>query len=198
MTGHSHALDRSAPAGRLADRLGGRCVVLVGMMGAGKTTVGRRLAARLGIGFVDADAEIEKAAGQSIADIFEQHGEAAFRAGEQKVIARLLEEGPRVVATGGGAFINDETRARVLERGVALWLRADFDVLMERVKRRNHRPLLRNANPRQVMRDLIAERYPVYEMAPVVVQSRDVPHDVIVNEALEALEAYLDRDGHDG
>lgn len=198
MADETSALDDTAPASALGRRLGGRAIVLVGMMGAGKTTVGRRLAARLGLEFVDADAEIERAAGQSIADIFEQHGEEAFRAGEQKVIARLLSEGPRVIATGGGAFMNERTRARVLDNGIAVWLRADFDVLMERVRRRNHRPLLRADDPEAVMRGLMSDRYPVYALAPIVVQSRDVPHDVIVDEAMDALEAYLDRDGQGG
>lgn len=183
--------DRQAASAALVDALGSRSVVMVGMMGAGKTTVGRRLAARLGIPFTDADAEIEQAAGQSIGDIFANHGEEAFRAGERRVIARLLQSGPQVLATGGGAFISDETRAQIEKAGVSVWLRANFDTLMRRVRRRSTRPLLSGDDREQVLVKLIAERYPVYAGADVTVNTRDVPHEVIVGEIVSALKAYF-------
>jgi shikimate kinase len=165
-------------------RLDGHAIVLVGLMGAGKTTVGRRLAEKLGLAFVDADHEIELAAGQTIPEIFARHGEAHFRDGERKVIARLLENGAQVLATGGGAYMNAETRAAIRRHGIAVWLRADFDLLMRRVRRRSNRPLLENADPEAVMRKLIAERYPVYAEA---VDSRDVAHASIVNTIIRTL-----------
>lgn len=172
-------------------RLGSRSVVLVGMMGAGKSSVGRRLAARLGLPFVDADAEIEAAAGCSISDIFALHGEAHFREGERKVIARLLGGGPQVLATGGGAWMNEATRATVAEKGVSVWLRADIDVLVRRVRRRNDRPLLRGTGVAAKLRSLGAERDPVYATADIIVHSRDVPHDTVVDEIMQALSAWL-------
>lgn len=175
----------------VARALGRRNVVLVGMMGAGKSTVGRRLAARLGIAFVDADAEIEKAAGQSITDIFETHGEDAFRDGERRVLARLLGDGPQVIATGGGAFMDEQIREEIAQNGISVWLKAEFDVLMRRVKRRSHRPLLRQEDPEQVMRELIDKRYPVYGQADITITTRDVPHDVIVGEIVDALAERL-------
>jgi len=175
----------------LVRALDSRSIIMVGMMGAGKTTVGRRLAARLGIPFTDADAKIEEAAGKTIADIFADHGEDDFRAGERKVIARLLESGPQVLATGGGAFICDETRAKIEQAGVSVWLRADFDTLIRRVRRRATRPLLRCGNREQVMRKLMNERYPVYAKADVTVTTRDVPHEVIVGEIVDALKAHF-------
>jgi shikimate kinase len=173
-------------------RLGDRSVVLVGMMGVGKSSVGRRLATRLAIPFVDADAEIEKAAGMSIADIFARHGEAYFRSGEARVIARLLESGPQVLATGGGAFINADTRALIKLKGVSIWLRAEVDVLLRRTgKRRNDRPLLQTADPAETLRELLAEREPTYALADLTVQSREVAHDAIVSDILTALDAFL-------
>jgi len=172
-------------------RLGGRSVVLVGIMGAGKSSVGRRLAQRLGMDFVDADDEIEAAAKLTIAEIFESFGEAYFRDGERRVIARLLAEGPHVLATGGGAYMNAETREAIGRNGVSVWLKADFDVVMNRVRRRSHRPLLQKADPEGVMRELIATRYPLYALADLTVQSRDVPHETIVEEVLAALDAML-------
>lgn len=169
--------------------LGERCVVLVGMPGAGKSSIGRRLAARLGIPFVDADAEIEKAAGMSIPDIFATHGEAAFRDGERRVIARLLAEGPAVLATGGGAFMNPETRAAVKARGVSVWLRADLDTLHARVRRRTNRPLLAVEDPRARLARLMEEREPVFALADIAVRSADAPHDNLVREILAALAA---------
>src|SRR5262245_35314068 len=147
------------------------------MMGAGKSSIGRRLAGRLGIPFVDADTEIEKAAGMSIPDIFAAHGEPYFRAGETRVIARLLESGPQVLATGGGAFMNPETRDAVRAKGISVWLRANLEVLARRIKRRNDRPLLKGADPVATLRRLIDERYPTYGEADITVESRDAPHE---------------------
>ena len=161
------------------------------MMGAGKSSIGRRVALRLGIPFVDADAEIEKAAGMTISDIFAIHGESDFRAGEARVIARLLEGGPQVLATGGGAFMNADTRAAIGAKGVSIWLKAEFDVLMRRIKRRHDRPLLKTEDPDATLRALIDERYPVYALADVTVQSREVPHDKIVDEIVSGLAALL-------
>lgn len=175
----------------LLARLGERSIVLVGLMGCGKSSVGRRLASRLGLGFVDADEEIERVAAKSIVEIFADHGEAYFRDGERRVIARLLSTGPQVLATGGGAFINPETRANIRERGISIWLRADLPVLMRRVSKRDTRPLLKNGDPEATMRDLMAKRYPIYADADIIIESRDVPHDVIVNEVIAALKAKL-------
>src|SRR5262245_4911361 len=169
--------------------LNGRSIVLVGLMGAGKSTVGRRLAQKLGLEFTDADAEIERAAGKAVPDIFRDHGEAYFREGERKVIARLLDSGPQVLATGGGAFMNEETRHNIAHRGISVWLRADMNLLMKRVRRRDNRPLLKAEDPVEVMRQLIAQRYPVYGQADVTVESRDVPHNSIVSDVIRALAA---------
>ena len=171
--------------------IGARSIVLIGLMGAGKTTVGRRLARRLNLPFTDADTEIERAAGKSVADIFSEDGEAFFRAGEERVIARLLEEGPQVLATGGGAWMSERTRRLVAEKGISVWLMADLDILMERVSRRPGRPLLSAPDPRAVMRDLMEKRYPVYDEADITVESRDVPHQVIVNDIIRALARCL-------
>jgi shikimate kinase len=165
-----------------------RTIVLIGMMGAGKTTVGRRLAAKLGLEFVDADSEIEAAAGCSIEDIFERHGEQAFRDGERRVIKRLLDGPARVLATGGGAFMDPETRARIHEHGLSVWLRADLDVLLERCLRRTHRPLLQRGDPRQTLERLIAQRYPVYAEADITVESGPGPHDAVVDEIVKQLQ----------
>jgi shikimate kinase len=169
--------------------LGTRSIVMVGLMGCGKSAIGRRLASVLDLPFVDADDEIEQAAGKSITEIFADHGEAHFRDGERKVIARLLRAGPQVLATGGGAFMNEETRAAVRRSGISVWLRAELPVLMRRVSKRDNRPLLKAADPEAVMRQLMEARYPVYRTADVTVESRDVPHDIIVNEILAALTA---------
>jgi shikimate kinase len=160
-------------------------------MGAGKSAVGRRLASRIGLKFIDADQEIEKAAGCSIADIFEFHGEPAFRAGERRVVARLLNEPPHVLATGGGAFMDPETRERIRERGVSVWLRADLELLLARVSRRNDRPLLKDGDKREILTKLIAERHPVYAEADIVVDSEDVPHDRMVDKIIAALNAHF-------
>ena len=167
--------------------LGMRSVVLVGMMGAGKSTIGRRLSARLGLLFVDADAEIEAAHSMPIPDIFERYGEPYFRDGEMRVIARLLSNGPAVIATGGGAFMRQETRERIREQAVSIWLKADSDIIMRRVKRRSDRPLLQTVDPEATVERLIREREPVYGLADVTVWSRDVPHEKIVDECVGAL-----------
>jgi shikimate kinase/3-dehydroquinate synthase len=167
-----------------------RSIVLVGLMGAGKTTIGRRLAQKLGLGFVDADVEIERAAGESIPEIFERHGEAAFREGERRVIARLLEGERRVLATGGGAFMDESTRALIAEQGISIWLHAELDVLMRRVARRNNRPLLKQGDPRATMERLIAERYPVYATADIKVESIEGPHETVVDDVLALLDTY--------
>ena len=167
--------------------LGPRSVVLIGLMGAGKTAVGRRLANRLDLPFIDADSEIEVAAGASISEIFAEHGEAYFRQGERKVIARLLENGPQVLATGGGAYMNPDTRANIKAHGLSVWLKADIKVLMKRVGRRDNRPLLAAGDPEKMMKRLMEERYPRYAEADVTVESRDVPHDVIVGAVIDAL-----------
>ena len=167
--------------------LGRGSIVLVGMMGSGKSSIGRRLAARLGIPFADADAEIEEAAGMSIADIFEVHGESSFRSGEARVIARLLDNGPQVLATGGGAFMNPDTRALIRAKGISVWLKAEFELLYRRIKRRNDRPLLKTEDPAARLQSLIEERYPVYAESDVTVHSREVPHETIVEEIVAAL-----------
>ncbi|SOB86806.1 shikimate kinase [Sphingomonas guangdongensis] len=164
-----------------------RPIVLVGLMGAGKSTVGRRLAQRLGLAFVDADTEIETAAGMTVAEIFERFGEAHFRDGERRVIARLIDGTPKVIATGGGAFINDETRALILREATAIWLDADPAVLAERVRRRDTRPLLRGRDPHQVLRDLAHTRNPIYAQAPIRIPSVHAPHEATVTAILRAL-----------
>ena len=164
-----------------------RTIALVGMMGAGKSSVGRRLAARLGVPFCDADAEIEAAAGCTISDIFEQYGESAFRDGERKVIGRLLAEPPHVMATGGGAFIDPETRAHVKECAISVWLKAPVDVLLARVHRKDNRPLLKAGEPREVLERLLREREPTYALADIAVESENGPHGETVERILAAL-----------
>jgi shikimate kinase len=171
----------------LTTALGRRSIVMIGMMGAGKSSIGKRLAARLGIPFADADAAIEEAAGMSVADIFEAHGEPSFRSGEARVIARLLDNGPQVLATGGGSFVNRETRARIHEKGISVWLKADVEVLLRRVKRRDNRPLLRNDDPAATLTALLAGREPFYSEADLTVVSREVPHEIIVEEIVTLL-----------
>lgn len=177
---------------RLRAALGPRAVVLVGMMGAGKSSVGRRLAAALDLPFVDADNEIEAAAGgMTIPEIFATHGEAYFRAREAKVIARLLEDGPRVLATGGGAWLDPDTRARIAQGGVSIWLKAEVDVLLKRVRKRSNRPLLATADPEAALRALVEARYPVYGLADLTVISRDAPHEHVIADLIAALEGRL-------
>jgi shikimate kinase len=186
-----HGISVVPPDVGLLRALGKRSIVLIGIMGAGKSSVGRRLAARLGLSFTDADAEIEAAAGMSISDIFETHGEPAFRSGEARVIARLLEGGPQVLATGGGAFMRGDTRAAIGVKGISVWLRAEFEVLMRRIKRRTDRPLLKTDDPAATMRRLMQERYPIYAQADLIIESREVPHSIIVDEILVALGQHL-------
>lgn len=186
----------------LLARLGSRPIVLVGMMGAGKTTVGRRLAARLGRHFVDSDEEIERAANMTIPDIFATHGEADFRAGEARVIARLLRDPHIVLGTGGGAFVNPETRELIKAGAVSVWIRAEVDLLFARVSRRANRPLLQTADPRATLEALVAARYPIYAEADVTVASADVPQDLVASDIIEAVLVYLrtpaERLAHDG
>lgn len=182
----------TAPEAAIVAALGARSIVLVGMMGAGKSTVGRRLAARLHIPFLDADHEIEAAhAGMTITEIFAAHGEPYFRDGEARVIARLLESGPGVLATGGGAFMREETRERIRHKAVSIWLDVEGDVILKRVKRRADRPLLQTADPAATIEKLIVERSPTYSQADITVASRDVVHEKIVDECVDALQAYL-------
>lgn len=175
---------------------GDRVIVLVGLMGAGKTTVGRRLANRLDISFVDADAEIEAAAGMTIPEIFAQHGEQHFREGERKVIARLLQQDGGVLATGGGAFMDPDTRAQIKRDAVSVWLRAEVGLLLKRVGRRNNRPLLKQGDPAEIMARLRDERYPVYAQADITVDSTDVPHEEIVDVIIAALQSYFSEPHH--
>lgn len=170
-----------------------RPVVLVGMMGVGKTSVGRKLASLLRMPFIDADEEIESAAQMSIPEIFERFGEAYFRDGERRVIARLID-GPgtrAVIATGGGAFVNDETRALILERGIAVWLDSDIETLLERVGRKDNRPLLRQGDPREILARLKAERESAYRQAPIHVQSTSGPHSRTIQQVLKGIESWL-------
>jgi shikimate kinase len=178
----------------ISRKLGARSIVLVGLMGAGKSTVGRRLAQSLKLPFRDADHEIEAAAGMTIHDIFAIHGEEHFRDGERRVIARLLQEGPMVLATGGGAFVNEETRQNVAEHGVSIWLKADLEILMRRVRKRDTRPLLRNPDPEGTMRRLMELRHPVYALANLTIDSHEAPHDRVVADIIKALHAWFDKD----
>jgi len=176
----------NGPESAVVRALGTRSIVLVGMMGAGKSSIGRRLAARHGIPIIDADTEIENAAGMTIPEIFDKHGEPYFRAGEKRVIARLLDSGPQVLATGGGAMMDQNTRDLIHIKGISVWLKADIDVLIKRTKRRNDRPLV------EKIRDLLPKREPLYALADIVVQSRDEPHDTIVDEIMAQLPKHLD------
>ncbi len=187
------AASRQARAEQLSERLAGRPLVLVGMMGAGKSAIGRRLAQRLGLPFVDADTEIERAAGCTVADIFDRHGEAAFRDGERRVIARLLNGPVGVLATGGGAFMDPETRARIRGRAITVWLKADLDTLVERVARRGHRPLLKNGDPREVLTRLMETRGPIYAEADITVETGNSPASATVERVIEALESFRPR-----
>jgi shikimate kinase len=176
----------------LTAALGRRSIVLVGMMGAGKSTIGRRLAARLRLPFLDADIEIEAGhGGMTIPEIFATHGEPYFRDGEARVIARLLDNGPAVIATGGGAFMREETRNRIRDKAVSIWLKADAEVIMKRVKRRADRPLLQTEDPVATVSRLLEAREPVYQSADLTIWSRDVPHDRIVDECIDALRTRL-------
>lgn len=180
--------DRSSTIRRA---LNGRSIVLVGIMGVGKSTIGKRMAQYLDIEFVDADKEIEKAAGMSIEDIFDQFGEEAFRSGEKKVIKRLMGEGQKILATGGGAFMNEDIRTDIAEGGVSVWLDADLEILMKRVQRRSDRPLLKEEDPEAVMKKLLDERNPIYALADVKIESRTVSRDVIAGELVDLLAEEL-------
>lgn len=189
-TGQCEIVGGMTAAATIKRRLGARSLVMVGLMGCGKSSVGRRLAARLDIPFLDADDEIERAAQKTIPEIFEDYGEATFRDGERRVIQRLLLSGPQVLATGGGAYMNPETRAAIRSSGIAIWLRAELPVLMRRVMKRDNRPLLKVEDPEAVMRRLMETRYPIYAEADLVVESRDVPHEVIVDEIVARLATH--------
>ncbi len=186
---HTDALDTEPRALTVRRFVPSRTIVLVGLMGAGKTKVGRRLALRLGLPFFDSDREIEAAAGETIEEIFANRGEQVFRDGERRVIARLLARPVHVLATGGGAFMDPQTRARIARRGVSLWLRADLDVLTQRVSRRADRPLLKMGDPRAILAELIEQRYPVYAEAELIVDSGDGSPESTVSRALAALAA---------
>ena len=189
--GQAFAVAREPRAAEVLAGLGARPVVIVGMMGAGKTVMGRRLATNLGLGFVDSDAEIEAAAGMTISDIFARHGESFFRDRENRVVERLIRTGPRVIATGGGAFMHPATRRAIRADALSVWIRADFDVLMRRVRKRPTRPLLQTPDPEGTLRRLIAERYPVYAEAYVTVVSRDGPQDLFLADMLAAIGVFL-------
>jgi shikimate kinase len=176
---------------RLLSRLGDRSVVLVGMMGAGKTSIGRRLAAVLRLPFVDADMEIEKAANLTVPEIFAQYGEAHFREGEQRVMARLLANGPAVLATGGGAYMSEQTRQSCREHGVTIWLKADVPVLLERVRKKGNRPLLSGPDPEGALRRLLTEREKIYALADLSIGSREGPHHLLVAEIIGLLDTHL-------
>lgn len=175
-------------SGETSDFVPEQSIVLVGLMGVGKTTVGRRLAKRLGLGFVDADEEIEQAAGLTVEEIFSRFGEDYFRDGERRVIARLIEGERQIIATGGGAFMNEETRALILEKAISIWLDADLETLVKRVARRNTRPLLKSGDPAKILADLAATRNPVYATAHIHVMGNDSPHEITVEKIIEALQ----------
>lgn len=189
-----NAQPKSPPAGSYADllaRLGNRSIVFVGLMGAGKTAIGRKVASMLSLPFIDSDHEIETVSRMSIPELFEHYGETEFRALEQRVVLRLLEGGPQVLSTGGGAFMNEHSRDAVADHGVSVWLKADLDLLMERVSKKQNRPLLKNPDPRGVLERLMAERYPVYATAHITVQTRDERKETIAAEVIEALERHF-------
>ncbi len=171
----------------LLDRLGGRSIVFVGLMGAGKTAIGRKVATVLSLPFVDSDHEIESVSRMTIPDLFERYGETEFRALEQRVILRVLENGPQILSTGGGAFMNAQTREAIAGHGVSVWLKAELDLLMDRVAKKQNRPLLKNPDPRAVLERLMGERYPVYATEDLTVPTRDERKEVIAAEVLEAL-----------
>jgi shikimate kinase len=173
-----------------------KTIVLIGMMGAGKSTIGRQIAERLGVAFRDADREIELAAGRTIQEIFAEFGEEHFRSGERRVIARLLEDEPFILATGGGAFMDAETRTVIKEKAISVWLRAEFDVLWARVSKRAHRPLLKTADPQKTLKDLISARYPTYRLADITVESADAPKDVTAEQVIDALQQFLTANSH--
>jgi len=190
----SDAAPGQAVEARVLRRLGGRSLVMVGMMGAGKSAIGKRLASRLGLPFVDADTEIEQAANATISEIFERDGEAYFRDGERRVIRRLLEGEPKVLATGGGAFVSPETREAIRASAISIWLKADRDLILSRVRRRSNRPLLKTDDPGSVIDRLLEERSPIYAEADIHIQSREVAHEEVIDDILYALADFLGRD----
>lgn len=175
----------------IRQRLAKRSIVLVGLMGAGKTAIGRKVAAALALRFVDSDHEIENVSRMTVPELFERYGETEFRALERRVIGRLVKDGPQVVATGGGAFMNDQTRRLIGRHGLSVWLKADLDILMDRVAKRQNRPLLKTADPRATMARLMDERYPVYALADVTVKTRDEKREIIADEVIEAVATLL-------
>jgi len=176
----------------ILEKLQNKPIVLIGMMGAGKTSLGRRLATRLNRNFIDSDAEIEAASGMEIVDFFKTHGEKEFRIGEKKVIERLLKQKDTVIGTGGGAYINQETRALIKKKSLCIWIDANFDILFERISRRPTRPLMQTKNPKQTLKQLIDERYPIYKQADLTVVSKDDPHEFVINQILLAIKQYLE------
>jgi shikimate kinase len=178
----------------LKDRRGARSIVLVGLMGAGKTAIGRKVAQALDLAFVDSDHEIETVSRMTIPELFARYGEPEFRALEERVVGRLVKDGPQVVSTGGGAFMNAHTRDAISRDGVSIWLKADVDTLMARVAKKPNRPLLKAADPRAVMERLMAERYPVYGLANIIVTTRDVRREEIMAEVIQALDDWLARE----
>ncbi len=191
MTAESGSATAKIVARRIRKELGKRSIVLVGMMGSGKSSIGRRLAAALELPFNDADAAIEQAAGMTIEDIFRRHGEPYFRDGEERVIRRLLEAGSQVLATGGGAVLSDRTRQEIAKNGISIWLKAPVDLLFQRVSRRDNRPLLKTADPRGALARLLTERTPYYSAADLTVESREAPHESVVEEIIAHLSAHL-------
>lgn len=174
----------------IRDYLGNRSIVLIGLMGAGKTTLGRRLSKHLNLPFKDADHEIEAAAGMDVAEFFATFGEQKFREGEEKVIARLLDDGPQILATGGGAYMSEPTRQNIKQKGISIWLRGDLELLMERIALRQTRPLLQVENPKEVMQKLIDERYPIYAEAEITIDTIDAPHNVMIDRLLDKMFEY--------
>lgn len=194
MTSSSKQTHLHEDADEIREKLGSRALVLVGLMGAGKSTIGKKVASLLGLPFKDADTEIEAVSRMSVPELFSSYGEPEFRDLERRVIQRLLEAGPMVLATGGGAYINAETRESIAEAGISLWLNADLDILMDRVSRRQNRPLLQNGDPRSVMRRLMDERYPIYAQSELTVMSRDDRKEVISQEVIETLLQHLQKE----
>lgn len=179
------------PHAELLDHLGARSIVFVGLMGAGKTAIGRKVATELGIPFLDSDHEIETASRMTIPELFERYGEPEFRALEQRVIHRVLETGPAILSTGGGAYMNEQSREAIAQHGVSVWLKADIETLLERVSKKQNRPLLKQGNPRDVLERLAAQRHPVYALADITVTTRNERKEVIAAEVIEALATHL-------
>ncbi|MCO5733649.1 shikimate kinase [Rhizobium sp. SSA_523] len=192
-----HLVEPVTLARRARAALGRRNLIFVGLMGAGKSVIGRLVAQQMGLPFIDTDAEIERVSRMTIPELFEAYGEAEFRALETRVIERLLKSGPRIISTGGGAFINERTRACIQSGGLSVWLRADLDILWERVNKRNNRPLLKTANPRQTLEDLMTQRYPIYAQADLTVESQDIRKEAMAACVMQAVAALAEDDGRD-